>query len=347
MVVIVACKDSFYIVADNLSIDPKSSTYTLNHQKVFWSEKHKIGLCCAGQANLIGKNSDMSSQDIYTSHVLREFFKYIDDLDSFPVEELHTTLESYVDDKFASYHNYFKFQNPGVQHDNDISYFYGGFKTNAGAKPTVAIYSHHEGSIAQCSFYSPTPYFSNYQERVKFYIDYPLDNSPSPLPDTREKTLISLLDQSKDYLLQTYIPQACMSVDLSYPYTIGKVLHRVVLSRAEVINHRCIEYKGDINNVQYDEAPSLLPSYELYRTIAESMNANAKAWSMKDGNSVNLYDLDKAAAGLSGGAAAASSVFPSSPPFADIDSDVLQPALSPDTVNDLGNVASSPYDSQS
>ena len=158
--VIVACKNSFYIVTDTLMSDPSSKMFTLDNQKVFWSEKHKIGLCIAGQANLITKASDRDSVNV--SHVVRDFFAHIDNLNTIQLETLGIALENFVDRNYANYHNYFRFQTPGTGHDKDVSYFYGGFQNPHAADhdgSIVVIYNYYSRTI---DYYFMHQLYSNF-----------------------------------------------------------------------------------------------------------------------------------------------------------------------------------------
>lgn len=285
--VIVACRNSFYIVTDTLMSDPSSETFTLNNQKVFWSEKHKIGVCVAGQANLISRALDRDS--INVSHVAREFFVHIDNLDTIQVETLGTALEDFVDRNYADYHNYFRFQKPGTEHDKDVSYFYGGFQNAHAADQdasAVVIYSHHKGLVTQGNCDSAVPYFSNYQREVECYINFGLSSAPVDKP--REESLKALLDQHKDYVLKHYIPQACIVVNAEYPYSIGKDLHCVVFAAGRPVAQLSIRHDGqDIDTVSAQETSP--PHYSLYATDAEAILANEAAYSSVDGYQVQRY----------------------------------------------------------
>lgn len=285
--VIIACRNSFYIVTDTLMSDPSSKTFTLNNQKVFWSEKHKIGLCVAGQANLISKTLDRDSINI--SYVVREFFAYIDNLGAIQVETLGAVLEDFVDRTYGAYHNYFKFQTPGTEHDKDVSYFYGGFQnahSDGQGRNTVVIYSHHKGLVTQGNCDSTVPYFSNYQREVEYYINFGL--STAPVNNSREESLKALLDQYKNYVLKHYIPQACVVVNSEYPYSIGKDLHCVVFAAEKPLIHLGIRYDGqDVDTVSAQGMSA--PHYSLYSTDAEAILANEVAYSSLDGHQVQRY----------------------------------------------------------
>ena len=283
MAVIVACKDNFYIIADTLTCNPNNQTFSLNNQKVFSSSKHKIGLCIAGQASLISKNLDRDAVNI--SYALREFFVYIDTLVDVQVETLGTTLEDFVDQHYSEYHNYFKFQSPGTKHDNDVSYFYGGFDANG----AVVVYGHHEGLIAQSQYDSSVPYFSVYSQSVSHYINFAIDLSKLPPGITKEQALIKLLDQHKEFVLTHCVPQACMNVNSQHPYSIGKILHFANLHKDHAnIRQYCIKYEGDIDNVKHVVSLTL-PPYTLYKTDAEAILANAVAYSSVNGHQVQRF----------------------------------------------------------
>jgi hypothetical protein len=265
MAVIVACKDMIYIVGDTLS--QGVGYYTLNNQKIFFSDKHKIGLCIAGQGNLISKNLDRPS--VYVSYIVREFFKNIDTMDNIEIGNLGTLLSDYVDSNFSNYHNYFKFQTPGTEHEKDVSYFWGGFT----AEGKTAIYSHHKGVVNEARYDSVVPYFSNYQEQVKNYIDFVLKSAPS---DTPKENLIQLLDQHRKFVLETYIPQACIFVNSQHPHSIGKDLHSISFTQAGVSDNICKSYSGDINTVKISHTS--IPTYVLYNTETAQIQAGEPAW---------------------------------------------------------------------
>lgn len=291
--VIVACKNSFYIVTDTLMSDPSSKMFTLDNQKVFWSEKHKIGLCIAGQANLISKALDRDS--INVSHVVRDFFAHIDNLDTIQLETLGIALENFVDRNYANYHNYFRFQTPGTGHDKDVSYFYGGFQNPHAADhdgSIVVIYSHHKGLETHGNCDSVVPYFSNYQREVEYYINFGLSFAPIDKP--RDEYLKALLDQYKDYVLKHYIPQACIFVNTEHPYSIGKNLHCIVFVAERPVIHRSIRYDGqDVDTISAQETSP--PHYSLYKTSAEAILANEAAYSSIDGHQVQRYILNSSA----------------------------------------------------
>ncbi len=281
MAIIVACKDSFYIVTDNLMTGQSINNdpyYTLNNQKVFFSDKHKIGLCIAGQANLISKQLNRDSVNV--CHVSRKFFEYIDTLDVFPIENLKQSLEIYVEEHYPDYHNYFKFQTPGAEHNNDVSYFYGGFKQEDAAN-TVVIYSHHKGKLEECKYEDDVPFFTNYQSIVESYVNFVLNAPDFPADKTKKDGLTEFLDQHKDYMLKTCIPQACVFVNSEFPSSIGKTLHRVIIN-ATTIEQSYIEYTGfinDANEIEDFATTSAQPFiYTLYRTEAEAIHDNQPAW---------------------------------------------------------------------
>jgi hypothetical protein len=285
MAVIVACKNSFYIVADTLMIDSSTKSYTLNNQKVFFSDKHKIGLCIAGQANLISKNLDTHS--INVGYIVKKFFEYIDDnVPEISIEKLGSLLEEYVDTNYRGFHNYFKFQTPGTANDNDVSYFYGGFRKSEQGENDVVIYSHHVGEIKEANYNSAVPYFSNVPIAVSSYIDFALRTAPSN--KTKEENLATLLDDYKDYVLTQAIPQACIVInnetiqdkDTGQP-VIGNCLHRVSVDLDSIIEHRYIQYSGqDVNSVVSQDIS--IPNYILYETEAQAISANPLAYKLID-----------------------------------------------------------------
>lgn len=277
--VIVACKDSFYIVVDTLTqitqVD-SNSIHTLNNQKVFFSGKHKIGLCVAGQANLIDKNASLPS--IYVSHVVREFFNHLDTIEIVEISNLESLLIEYVDGHYPRYHNYFKFQNPGYNNDKDVSYFYAGFTSDYREGSNVIIYSHHEGLLTDAFYKDPVPYFSNYQIGMNSYINFGLEGAPADR--TTGENLIELLDKHKKYVITKFIPQTCFWVNNDRPYTIGEDLHCKVFKQDGTLDlyfkHNGI-YGSDINNVvAIPNEQSLI--YNTYRTVADTIDNKEQAY---------------------------------------------------------------------
>ena len=290
--IIVACKDSFYIITDTLTSSAQGY-YTLNNQKVFWSDQHKIGLCIAGQANLISKNMDRDS--INVSHIVREFFVHIDtvDVSAFRIDNLRSILESYVDEQYSDYHNYFRFQGPGIHADNEVSYFYGGFRAEAGGQIETVIYSHHQKQDLTSGYNGATPYFAN-SDAVSCYINKALANQPVDISD--QEALICLLDTHKDFTFKTCVPQASMHLNLDakkldgvHAY-IGHDLHRIIFTNTDV-THNYIQYSGnDLDSIKVDENTPAI-HYTAYLSEHEAIQAQDQAFDLRTGKPLPVGTL--------------------------------------------------------
>jgi hypothetical protein len=98
--------------------------------------------------------------------------------------------------------------------------------------------------------------------------------------------------------LKHYIPQACIVVNSEHPYSIGKTLHVAVFQHRAPTKQSCIEYEGsDIDRVE-SAVLYTLPSYTLYKTETESIQANEPAYSLVYGARVMRFidNTPKAAA---------------------------------------------------
>lgn len=275
--VIVACQGKFYLVGDTLTGFGSDTRFTMNNQKVFFSEKHTVAMCISDQANLNGKGEGI--EDIYVSHILRGFFKRIDSLDTFQVGSLEAMLGEFVDQNYPIYQNFFKFQSPGSKHEKDVEYFWGGFEDKL-----PVIFSHSEGINSRASFDSDTPYFSNQSALFKHYLDRGLQGAPAHMSE--KAVLIQMLDTYSKYVLDTYIPQTCICINADSikhdgKYTIGDKLHVVTVSESEV-THRYLEYNAfgqDVDNLGVQDSDPI--SYTAYQLLKDMVEAKEPIFSPK------------------------------------------------------------------
>lgn len=267
--VIVACQNKFYLVGDTLTSLGSDTGFTLNNQKVFVSEKHKIAICISGQANLNGKIKD--TEDIYVHHIVREFFQYIDSLDAVQVGNLEAMLEGFVDTKYPTYQNFFKFQSPGSSHEKDVEYFWGGYEEDL-----PVIFSHHAGISSRATFDSATPYFSNQSALFKHYLDRGLKGAPKDISE--KEVLMLMLDKHREFVLKTYIPQTCVSVNSDTilhdkTYIIGNKLH-VVTVEGSGISNLYLEYNAfskDLDKLGVRESEAI--AYTTYQLLKDMVDA--------------------------------------------------------------------------
>lgn len=292
--VIVACKDKFYIVADTITISYDYNYYTLNSQKLFYSDKHKLGLCVAGQENLISINLDRPS--IKVSHVLRGFFQSIDSMDDVSVDNLGEFLVHYVSDQYPEYHNFFTFQDQnGPNRDNDISYFYGGFRTGATGQIDTVVYSHHNKQDLMAGYDAPEPYFAN-SNAVSVYINQALQTRPVHMSE--EDALRILLDNHAQHVFGTIIPHACVQLNLETRQldnkyaVVGPDLHRIIFTNTDDIsNHRYIRYDNDHTNMNVYDIQ--VPNYTYYISEAAAIQNGEQAFDLINGTPLQagtLYD---------------------------------------------------------
>jgi hypothetical protein len=266
--VIVACKDSFYIIADTLASDQVKEYWTNNTRKVFFSEVHKIGMCIAGQGALTHKNETKPA--VIVSSVVRDFFKYIDDeYDIIDINYIGRLLIKFVDDYFQDYNNYFEFQNPGNKHDNDISYFYGGFKDNLDESVSTIIHSHHKGKddVYEYTDLDSKPcFFANTDEFGGQINDYLKEN-----PDYTAKILLNHPRHVANLIIGSIIPRASINLNIQQPYSVGNFCHYIrILSNEDQMKNCFFEWSATLQENFKDkfEVIDIKPSFPSLKDFA-------------------------------------------------------------------------------
>ncbi len=137
---VVACADRFYMICDTLMSDEKTNVYTLNNQKSFFSNRHQIGLCIAGDATLSNQKPGENILDeniLNVAFILNSFFA---DIDARPtgktigVYDLMECLTKYLEKSFPTYKDGFMAR---------VSFFYGGFVESGHGMLQTVVGEHH------------------------------------------------------------------------------------------------------------------------------------------------------------------------------------------------------------
>jgi hypothetical protein len=292
-ILMVACKDSFYMFADTLSADLENKKFSLKIQKSFFSEKHKIGMCIAGDGTL-KPNYDLKAGDenkiLYTDHILRKFFESIDLKDGVTIDNFDKELDSFLSsEELKQYKDNF---------NSKVTYFCGGFRTNKDSKKTTVLRAHFEAEFddngtktkeeySKERVYNDAEaaYFCNSERVFDIGLDR-LDKAEGKPKDlTRKKILEENLDK---YLLPYVITRTCMYKNFdSYQYDQCLIVSDVlafskVLMNAEVRTifirywdlHQCPVLRQDqIYATQFDLKPVVEFKYAVYASFKESNEA--------------------------------------------------------------------------
>jgi hypothetical protein len=283
---IAAAKDHFYIVSDSLCRGDEA--FTLNTQKSFFSEKHRIGLCIAGEAVLKFDGISHVSEVLYADFVMKEFFEYIDSLDVCPVELLNDQFSAFFG---ANYPGYFEWFN------QKVSYYYGGFQNAGEGTKVTAIFCHHisEGeagaSVIEDKSYvysdegDVDPFFAN-TNSVKKYLDWTLAIPGTPEDMTPKAFLTNAAHRF--HVLTFTLPHACLAVNAEVPYYIGKHL-RYTKMTSEAVIHRSIKYEAadSPTGLACQLDPADAPPSLSHRSYKESnrafMNGGLVKYNVADG----------------------------------------------------------------
>lgn len=105
---VVACENSFYLFSDMRTLDVTTGKVYENTQKVFYSVKHRIGLCIAGSAFLrCSKDPENLKKSLNVSLVLSNFFSMLDgsiaafeNANIITCEDLVIKIFDYIETKF-------------------------------------------------------------------------------------------------------------------------------------------------------------------------------------------------------------------------------------------------------
>lgn len=282
--VIVACEESLYVIGDTLD-SGSDSTFTINTQKVFYSKRHKIAMCIAGDGSLKPSSGSFELNDIiFTNFIVKDFFEHIEAIAVLPIENLQNTLKSFLSQKYARYvSNFF----------TGVEYVYGGF----GAQDsTTTIYS-YKGQQNQTLSYTPLGsdpiYFSN-TNAVSTAISNTLTLPGVPSGMTGKK----LLTENESMVLTFTIPLACILVRGEHKNSIGKYLdfvriHNNPLENNQYIERKTLKYKKTPNvgtGIQCTFNPSTMPLYLTYRSFEDEnmafFNGSLKKYHKRNGRHV-------------------------------------------------------------
>lgn len=112
LILVAASKDTFYMVADTRTCNIASGSATDHTKKVFYSRKHKIGVCISGDADLSDpQNPHDPSKSICVNYLMEEFFKAIDEKEESVVQSeliehgiqyLHQLICRFIRTKFSA-----------------------------------------------------------------------------------------------------------------------------------------------------------------------------------------------------------------------------------------------------
>lgn len=95
LVLVVADKDSFYLIADTRTQDINTKATTDHSKKVFYSTKHKFGLCIAGDAFISDPYNPQDPASAFSvSYLMDAFFTFIDEKN---VSYIRSKAKSIVD----------------------------------------------------------------------------------------------------------------------------------------------------------------------------------------------------------------------------------------------------------
>lgn len=142
LIVVIASRDSISFLGDTRTVGDvlnptlNQKLYYEHTQKVFYSLKHKIGLCIAKDNTLVDPCAPNDKNKILqVPYIMKEFFSYLDTLDDVKVDQLDQKLHDFILCKFGtSYIAGFK---------SKVQMLFGGF-LDTGA---TAIFSYENGLI--------------------------------------------------------------------------------------------------------------------------------------------------------------------------------------------------------
>lgn len=285
LALIVATKNSFYTVSDSQTID--NETFSRNTQKVFFSDKHKVALCIAGEANLKFEGIDRLEEVLYVDYVIKQFFDELEAREDFSVDEMSEALATFFETHYPRYKAYF---------DDGVSYFYGGF----GEGNITKIFCHHirdgEGGAKEIVDDSYTysdetelRFFAN-TNAIQIKLDEAMASSGAPAGITVKKYLTE--NTYAIPLLTITIPDACRAINAEEPCYIGNHLHLTTI-KPDSITRRVISYRENPDNpLGFSCAidPEDTPAYLTYRSFKESnrafMNGELKKFLIETGERV-------------------------------------------------------------
>lgn len=168
LALIVAEKNSFYVVTDTLTQNVDEGYYTTSIKKEFISLKHKIGICIAGGAAIGFKDdwpeihkallTEYNAKDYHfnTDYIIYQFISYIDTKKEFAIDELHQEMSKFLDNFFRDRLNVLETTlTPDLfikligmyswAFYKDVTYLYGGFTEEQGiTKTAIYLYKAHE-----------------------------------------------------------------------------------------------------------------------------------------------------------------------------------------------------------
>lgn len=276
--VIFARKDGIYAIADTLSRG--ASDYSLNTQKLFYSTKHRLLMCFAGEGNLkpIGGASSLD-QCLYVDFIIKDFFSHLDaNYAKFDVAGFQEELKKFLNEKYAEYADaFFSRLQDGVE------YFYGGFSGDDSA-PSIfchkilknsdgTAYAVHDVQTFFAENSKEAVYFSN-TNAVEYAIASTLKSEGAPVGMTAKK----LIEDCTTTFTTSTIPLACLQMNTELPHIVGPILHLVKISKDSTEDFSSVyEYNftdGSINITDHtNNSVTAITKILSYRSYADSNKA--------------------------------------------------------------------------
>jgi hypothetical protein len=268
-ITIIARKEKVYFIADTLFCDSIPVVYSLNNQKLFFSRKHRIGMCICDHMLLVHKGKDQT--DYFVNHVLREFFQWLEDKEEkeISIHSFQETLYAFVDEHYPLYHNYFQFQAPGEYHERDCYYLFAGYENS---KPSVC--SHFYGKDTVHEETNGIIYISNHQAKFVHRLNELLKQTPDC------HSIEELISHEMERILFETIPLACNDVNEEKPYNVGHQLHCIVMDPAQETE----EFAYEFSVVSEKENDSTAQENETEDDRNESSGDNNAVMKTQKGN---------------------------------------------------------------
>ncbi len=279
LAVIVACEDSFYMITDTRTLDVDDWSFTDNTKKIFYSKRHMLGLCIAGEAMLPASSDPTNSQKtLSVSYVLEEFFKEIEKKDEDSVrskisaiENFSILIQEYIKEKHGEEYV--------VPFQHNVSFFLGCFVNN---ETVIASYHGESGQKTWDTFNYATDFnsklcaFSNYQSLIKDYSIKVIDDPKCPIKEgSQVEKANTLLSASNGEYRQAFLDLVVLSTRRDVLTlclnSIGEYFEYIKLDKDSTA-HRYAYFQTKEHSLKR-MADTPFPSYILIKTKEDFENA--------------------------------------------------------------------------
>jgi hypothetical protein len=220
--------DEICFLADSMFSDPLPIVYSMDNQKIFFSRKHRIGMCICDHMLIVHKEKEET--DFFVNHVLRDFFDRIETEEEIVSHaQFQDRLLQFIDENYPKYYNYLRSQSPGEPHRQDCNYLIGSLDQNRNFHATC----HFEGEekYVQNIPTSFTNHDSTFHKRL------------TELANKRQcASLETLFADHFEEILSHAVPLTCADVNKEEGYAVGKDLHIIRVARDGTITETFHEY---------------------------------------------------------------------------------------------------------